>query len=248
MIHSSKAVKSSDEISKIESACKLGDKTFSYILKKIHLGITEKEVAQEINSFIKKNGAKPSFPTIVAFGKNSTNIHNIPTNNKLTKNQIILLDFGVKINGYCSDMTRTIFSGKPTHKQKHMYETVLNAQQKAIDFIAKHSNDMYHYSGNKKIVKILKAKSVDNVARLYIKSKGYPSIPHSLGHGIGKKVHEAFRISPKSKIYLKEGMVFSVEPGIYLSGFGGVRIEDLVVLKKTGPRLLTHSPKNIIVL
>jgi len=238
MIHSSKAVKSPNEISKIESACMLGDKTFSYIMKKIHLGITEKEVALEINSFIKKSGGKPSFPTIVAFGKNSVNIHNVPTNNKLTKNQFILLDFGVKINDYCSDMTRTIFSGKPTTKQKKMYQTVLKAQLKAIQQL------------NNLVIKQfeIKAFEIDKIARDHIISKGYPSIPHSLGHGIGKRVHESFRISPKSKNYLKKRMVFSIEPGIYLPDFGGVRIEDLVVLEKTGPRLLTHSPKNIIVL
>lgn len=240
MISSSKAVKSPDEISKIEKACKLGDKIFDYILKKIKLGITEKEVTQEINSFIKKFEGKLSFPTIVAFGKNSANIHNIPTNNKLTKNQIILLDFGVKLNNYCSDMTRTVFFGKTTPEQKKMYQTVLEAQQKAIDFLASSFNSLA--SANKQI----KASKIDKIARDYIISKGYPSIPHSLGHGIGKKVHEAFRISPKSKNYLKEGMVFSIEPGIYIPNFGGVRIEDLVVLEKTGPRFLTHSPKNII--
>jgi len=238
MIHSSKAVKSSDEISKIEDACKLGDKIFDYILEKIHLGVTEKKVAQEINSFIKKSGGKASFPTIVAFGKNSANIHNIPTDNKLTENQFVLLDFGVKLNNYCSDMTRTIFSGKPTTKQKKMYQAVLEAQLKAIqklnNLVAKKSE--------------IKAFEIDKIARDYIISKGYPSIPHSLGHGIGKRVHESFRISFKSKNYLKEGMVFSIEPGIYIPNFGGVRIEDLIVLTKSGPRLLTHSPKGIIVL
>lgn len=240
MIRSSKAVKSSDEVSKIEKACKLGDKIFDYILREIFIGITEKEVAQKINSFIKNAGSRPSFPTIVAFGKNSANIHNVPTDNKLTKNQIILLDFGVKLEGFCSDMTRTIFSGKPTARQKKMYQTVLIAQKRSLDFL---SSTFCHLPSDKKYVK---AQEVDSVARSYIISKGFPSIPHSLGHGIGKKVHESFRISPKSKNYLKEGMVFSIEPGIYLSGFGGVRIEDLVVLTKTGPRLLTHSQKEII--
>jgi len=245
MIYPSKAVKSPNEISKIEKACKLGDEIFAYILKKIKLDITEKEIAREINLFIKKSGSKCSFPTIVAFGKNSANIHNVPTDNKLTKNQIILLDFGVKLEGFCSDMTRTIFSGKPTPKQKRMYETVLSAQQKTIDFITSFANDLFR-SGGKKKGRILKAKDVDHTARAYIESEGYPTIPHSLGHGIGRKVHEAFRISPKSKNYLKEGMVFSIEPGIYFPNFGGVRIEDLVVLEKSGIRLLTHSPKNII--
>lgn len=229
-------IKTPNEISKIKKACELGDKTFDYVLKKIHLGITEKEMAQEIDSFVENAGAKPSFPTIVAFGKNSANIHNIPTDNKLKKNQIILLDLGVKLDEYCSDMTRTIFSGSATAEFKKMYETVLEAQERAIqqfsNFAMKQSE--------------IKASEIDKTARDYITSKGYPTIPHSLGHGVGIEIHEAPHLSPKSKDILKAGMVFSIEPGIYLPNFGGVRIEDLVVLTENGPKLLTHSPKNII--
>ena len=233
-----RVIKTPREISKIKKACNLGDKVFDYILRKIHLGITEKELAQEINSLIKNYKSKPSFPTIVAFGENSANIHNIPTDNKLAKNQIILLDFGTKIDGYCSDMTRTIFFGKPTEKQKKMYVTVLKAQSLAIKTIKnKHLSK-----------KPIKAFDIDKIARNYITSHDYESFKHGLGHGIGKKVHEAFRISPKSKNLLKEGMIFSIEPGIYIPNFGGVRIEDLVVLEKSGPRILTHSPKNFIIL
>jgi Xaa-Pro aminopeptidase len=127
-------------------------------------------------------------------------------------------------------MTRTVFFGKPTTEQKKMYEVVLKSQQKAIDLL------MTNHSASK----------IDNVAREYIIAKGYPSIPHSLGHGIGIDVHELPHISPNTKDVLREGMVFSIEPGIYLPNLGGVRIEDLVILEKNGPRLLTHSPKNLI--
>jgi Xaa-Pro aminopeptidase len=127
-------------------------------------------------------------------------------------------------------MTRVVFFGKPTTEQKKIYETVLQAQQKAIDMLGTIRN----------------ASKIDSAARDYIVSKGYPSIPHSLGHGIGINVHELPHISPNSKNVLKDGMVFSIEPGIYLPNFGGVRIEDLIILEKAGPRLLTHSPKNII--
>jgi Xaa-Pro aminopeptidase len=129
-------------------------------------------------------------------------------------------------------MTRTVFFGKPTLEQKRLYETVLNAQQKAIDLLSSPS----------------KSSLIDKTAREYITLKGYPTIPHSLGHGIGLEVHEAPHLSPKSKDILKEGMVFSIEPGIYITGSGGVRIEDLVVLTKSGPKLLTHSPKTLIIL
>lgn len=231
-----RSIKTATEIIKIENACKIGDKTFDYILKKICLGISEEELALEIEFFIKKNGADISFPPIVAFGKNSANPHHIPTNTKLTKKQIILLDFGAKLNSYCSDMTRTIFFGKPTEKQKHIYETVLKSQSLAIENLK--SLLINHKS--------LSACNIDKIARNYIISKGYPSIPHSLGHSVGIQIHESPRLSPRSKDILREGMVFSIEPGIYIPNFGGVRIEDLVVLEKTGLRLLTCSPKKLI--
>jgi len=231
-----RAIKDEKEISEIEKACVLSDKTFDYILKKVKLGVSEKEVGNEIEFFIKKFGADISFRPIVAFGKSSAIPHHVPTNNKLTNNQTVLLDFGVKLNNYCSDMTRTIFFGKPTPEQKKMYQTVLEAQERTIDLL----NTKYS------ILNTIKASSVDKVARDYIISKGYKTIPHSLGHGIGIEVHEAPHLSSKSKDILKVGMVFSIEPGIYIPEIGGVRIEDLLVLTKLGPKLLTHSPKTII--
>ena len=229
-----RSVKTSDEISKIEQACKLGDKTFTHILKFIKKGISEKELAFKIEFFIKKNGADISFRPIVAFGKNSAIPHHLLTNNKLTNNQMVLLDFGVKLNNYCSDMTRTVFFGKPTREQRKIYQTVLNAQQKALEHLGR-------WRGND-----LDSSEVDRIARDYIISKGYKTIPHSLGHGIGIDVHEAPRLSPKSKDILKVGMVFSIEPGVYIPDFGGVRIEDLVALEKNKIRLITTSPKKII--
>jgi len=237
-VESLRIIKSSKEISKIEKACTLSDKTFDYILKKIKLGISEKELAFEIEFFIKKHGADISFRPIVAFGKNSSIPHHQSENLKLKTDNIILLDLGVKLNNYCSDMTRTVFFGKPTREQKRMYETVLEAQQKAIQ--------QFSNLSMRRPKEQVKASEIDKAAREYIISKGYKSIPHSLGHGIGIDVHEAPHLSPKSKDILKEGMVFSIEPGIYIPGFGGVRIEDLVTLEKNGPRLLTHSPRTLI--
>lgn len=234
VLHSLRIIKNPDEISKIEKACKLGDKTFNYILKEIKLGISEKELAIKIEIFIKENLADISFPPIVAFGKNSALPHHVPTTYKLQPNSIVLLDFGVKLNNYCSDMTRTIFFCKAPAEFKKTYNTVLESQKLAIDSISRCHAEFISTS------------QIDKVARDYIISKGYPTIPHSLGHGIGLEVHEAPSLSPKSKDILKEGMVFSIEPGIYIPNFGGVRIEDLVVLEKSGPRLLTHSPKTLI--
>ena len=232
-------IKNLEEISLIEKACRLGDKTFDYILKKTKLGVTEKEIAFEIEFFIKKHGGDISFRPIVAFGKNSAIPHHQISDKKLEiSDKFVLLDFSVKLNNYCSDMTRTVFFGKPTAEQKKMYQTVLSAQQKTIEHLK--SLILNH--------KAIPAKDIDRVAREYIISKGYKTIPHSVGHGIGIDVHEAPHLSPKSKDILKVEMAFSIEPGIYTPGFGGVRIEDLIVLEKKGPRLLTGSSKGLTML
>ncbi len=234
-----RSIKNDEELGKIEKACQIGDLAFNFILKKIKVGVSEKEIAHELEKFIKENGAEFSFNPIVAFGKNSSVPHHQTGDKRLTINdKLILLDFGAKVDGYCSDMTRTIFFGNPSSKQEKMYKVVSEAQQKAVEFI----------NGAIKNSQELKAKEVDKVARKYIRSQGFPTIPHSLGHGIGLEVHEHPALSPKSRDILKEGMVFSIEPGIYIEGFSGVRIEDLYVLEKTGLRQLTNSPKEIITL
>lgn len=232
-----RSIKSEDEIKQIEQAAKIGDNAFEYILKNIKTGVSEKELAFELEFFIKKAGADLSFSSIIAFGKNSSVPHHQTGQTRLEDygGQFILLDFGVKLEDYCSDMTRTVFFGKPTKQQKNIYNTVMEAQQKAIDYINK----------SLKVGKPVRTASVDKIARDNIISKGYPSIPHSLGHGIGLEVHEHPSLSPKSKESLKEGMVFSIEPGIYIENFGGVRIEDLFVLENKNLRQLTASSKSI---
>lgn len=214
----SRIIKTKEEIDKIAKACRIGDLAFEYILKKIKAGVTEKEIADDLEDFIRSKSCVISFPTIVAFGKNSATPHHHTGEATLKDGDFVLLDFGVKFENYCSDMTRTVFFGKPNERQKKMYQTVLEAQQKAEKAIKQ---------GERKAAKIFK------VAGL--------AIPHSLGHGIGLEVHEAPHISSKSKETLKEGMVFSIEPGIYLPEAGGVRIEDLFVLENNGLRKLTKA-------
>lgn len=242
-LNSYRVVKSIREIQAIQAACAFGDKIFTLILKKLKPGVSEKEIAFEIEYLIKKYAQDISFKPIVAFGKNSSVPHHQTNDQRLKANDIVLLDFGVKLDNYCSDMTRTVFLGKASSEQKKMYHVVLEAQKRAIDHSAFHYNDIYYHSEREQ--KLL-ASEVDKAAREYIISQGYPSIPHSLGHGVGLEVHESPRLSPNSKDILKTDMVFSIEPGIYLSHIGGIRIEDLVVLEKNGPRLLTHSPKTLI--
>ncbi len=245
-----RAIKTNKELQNIEKACQLGDETFAHSIAILKEGITEKEVSFTIEFFIKKQGADISFKPIVAFGKNSSVPHHQTSNQQLKTNDIILLDFGVKIRNYCSDMTRIVFFGKATNEKKRMYQTVLTAQQKAFDYISschsqrrEESREILRHTPQDDIG--IKASEVDKMARDYITSQGYPIIPHSLGHGIGIAVHESPSLSPKSKDVLQAGMIFSIEPGIYIPGVGGIRIEDLVILEQNGPRILTKSPRNL---
>lgn len=229
-------IKNKTEIEKIKKACKIADKTFEKIIKEIKIGITEKEISNKIEQLIKEEGAEISFSPIVAFGKNSAIPHHLSGKIKLKKNQIVLLDFGAKVDNYCSDMSRTFFFGKASDKFKKIYLTVLGAQNKSIEIIES------ELKNNKKII----AKNIDLTARSYIQDKGFPTIPHSVGHGIGIEVHEAPYISPRTKTIIKPGMIFSIEPGIYDPSFGGVRIEDLILIKENNIELLSQSKKGII--
>lgn len=234
IIESFREIKTKTEINNLKQASNLGDQIFEYILSQIKENVTEITLAKKIEVFALQNNAEISFYPIVAFGKNSASPHHKPTSKKLKRNTIVLLDFGVKVNGYCSDMTRTIFFGKATEKFKKIYKTVLEAQIKAIEYI----------NSNKD--KEIKTKDIDLVARKHIISQKFSSIPHSLGHGIGLEVHEAPRLSPFAPDILKENQVFSLEPGIYLSNYGGVRIEDLAVLTSQGLVLISNAKKEII--
>jgi len=228
-------IKGAEEIQAIKNACLLGDEVYSNILKNLKTGKTENEIAFEIELLIRKNEAKISFPAIVAFGSNGSFPHHVPTDKKLQKNTFVLMDFGVKLNNYCSDMTRTIFFGTATKEQRQAYNTVLESQQKAVEHI------------EKKLAKKekIKATDVDKIARKHIISQGFPTIPHSLGHGIGLEVHELPHI-PGTKEQLEEGMVFSIEPGVYLSDKFGVRIEDLYAIENNELIPLTISTKKLL--
>lgn len=231
-----RSIKDKEEIKLIAKACEIGDRVFGQILKKIKPGMTEKQLALEIDNGIRQAGWKPSFRTIVAYGKNAAHPHHQSGEDKLIENQFVLMDFGVEYQNYCSDMTRTVFLGVPSKTDEKIYHTVYESQQKAVDYVRN------LLEKGKKI----KAADVDKISRNHIMAGGFPSIPHSLGHGIGLEVHEHPHLSPKSKEYLEEGMVFSIEPGIYLLDEGGVRIEDLYIIENKKLRQLTNSLKNLI--
>lgn len=242
--------KDKNEIAAIRKACTLGDKAFAHVLTKIKSGVTEKELAFEIEFFIKKHGGALSFPTIVAFGKNSAIPHHLTSDQRLATRDIILLDFGVLIDNYCSDMTRTVFFGKATEEQKKVYQAVYDAQQKSIELLNNLPAMLRKALQAGRTIKQyntgIQASSIDLAARDHIISQGFPTIPHSIGHGIGIEVHETPTLSPKSKDILSPGMAFSIEPGVYLPGKFGVRIEDLVTIEKDKSLLLTNAPKTLI--
>lgn len=242
LVEDLRAEKEPEELAKIEKAAEIADKCFAHILRFLKPGLTEKEVADEIEWFIRKQGAADlSFDPLVASGPNSSLPHCTKTENrKLETEDIVLLDFGAKVDGYCSDMTRVVFLGRSTEEQKKIYLLVSKAQRKALGAL------LYSFKGLKSSAdKKVKAQEIDKVARSHLKSCGFEFI-HGLGHGVGLSEHEAPRLGPTSRDILKEGMVFSLEPGVYLPGRFGIRIEDLVVLEKSGPKILTKSTKEII--
>ncbi len=227
-------IKDADEVEAIRQAASLGDKIFDHILTVIKPGLREYEVAAEMEYQMKKLGCKgPSFETIVAAGVRSAMPHGTASEGIIKKGDAIVLDFGVIYHNYCSDMTRTIFVGEPDIELIKIYDIVKHAQQTALE----------------SIVSGMAASAADGVARDIIKNAGYGGcFGHSLGHGVGIEIHEEPRVSEKSTDTLLDGMVFTVEPGIYVDGLGGVRIEDMVVLEKGKPRVLTSSTKSMIIL
>lgn len=226
-------IKTKEEIQKLKNAAILGDRCFEHICKFIKVGMTEIEVAKEMYDFFMKNGSTGlSFDTIVGVGENSAFIHSTPTDKKIKNNDIILLDFGCILDGYCGDTSRTIFMGSATDKQINIYNLVKEAHDNAIK--------------NVKIGDL--ASTADEYGRKNIKDAGY-DYAHSLGHGVGTEVHENPVISYRnSDTVLEENMVFTIEPGIYLENEFGVRIEDTGLLTVNGFEPFSKSSTEIIIL
>ncbi len=226
-----RAVKDIEEINAIKTAEEIGDGAFSHILPYIKPGVSERDIALEIEFFMRKSGAEAlSFDTIVATGSHGAMAHAEPDERVLLAGDFVVMDFGCVYNGYCSDMTRTVCVGKATDKMKKVYNTVLKAQLSSLEMLC---------DG-------VKASDVHKNAQSII-DKDYPNcFGHSLGHGVGLDIHELPNLSPKNDTLLKKGNVVTVEPGIYINDFCGVRIEDLVVIKDGGIENLTHSDKNLI--
>lgn len=233
-IDAPRRTKSAEEIKKIAEAEKIGDMAFEYILPRIKAGRTEREIALELEFFMKKQGASSlSFETIAASGARSAMPHGAASSKIIENGDFLTLDFGCVFEGYCSDMTRTVVIGKADDKQKEIYDVVLRAQKSAIDMIEEGK----------------KCSDIDAAARKVITDAGYgDNFGHGLGHSVGIEIHEMPSFSPKCHDEVENGNVITVEPGIYIEGFGGVRIEDLIAVEDRNVRNLTFSPKELIIL
>lgn len=231
LVEKLRSVKDKVEIDLIRKSVAIADRAFARLLPLIKPGLTESEVAWELEKLMRDLGAERVawHPLIVATGANSSMPHYAAGFGKLKHKEMILLDFGAVVEGYHSDMTRVVFLGKPTEEQKKVYQLVLRAHERAKE----------------KIRHKAKSAHIDREAREVIERENYPAYQHGLSHGIGLEVHERPTVSYLSKDILEEGNVISVEPGIYIPGWGGVRIEDLVLVTKSGFETLTQSPKEI---
>lgn len=228
IIEKLRMIKDEKELQKIKKAARITDLAFEFIKTKIRSGITERELALELEFFLKKRAGDIAFSPIVAFDANAAIPHYLPNSKEqITNNNLILLDFGAKVEGYCSDMTRVLFYGTPNNYCTKVYQTVLKSQELALNSLKAD----------------IPGELSDKIAREYIRSQNFPDYPHGLGHGVGLAIHEAPRLKLGSREILKENMVVTVEPGIYLPGSCGVRIEDLVILKRDGIEILSKSPK-----
>jgi len=239
LIHEVRAVKNKKELANIVRAQRVREKVLDDTLKYLRTGVTESAAAEFVTKKFRKYKAPIlAFSPIISFGKNTANIHHEPGKTKLKRGDIIMFDFGCTVNHYCSDMTRTYFWGEPSAKQKKIYESVLKAMDLAMQKIKRGER---------------RAKIIDKVARDFLKKKfkikktlqSTNGFAHRLGHGVGTVIHEWPNFGPTSTDSLPTGSVMTIEPGLYFKGFGGVRIEDMVLITKKGYKNLTKVAKNL---
>jgi len=221
-------VKETAEVEALRAAVALGDATYAHILDRIRPGASEREIALELEIYMRTNGADTiSFEPIVGSGPLSAHIHHTPSQRRFEKGDFVLLDFGARVDGYCGDLTRTVVLGSPNEAQQRQYDAVLKVNSKALEAMEPGAE----------------CRAVDALARSTVKDAGFDSFGHGLGHGVGLEIHESPRLSRISEDTLEPGMVVTNEPGLYLEATGGVRIEDCVLITETGTEVLTKAPK-----
>lgn len=231
LIEGFRQVKDESEIEKIAEAAVITDRVFQDIIGQIRPGPTEREMATAIEQLIRASGGRAAFDVIVASGPNSARPHAAATSRRLTRGDFVKLDFGAVIGGYCSDMTRTVHLGPVSNEERDIYELVRLAQEMAVSSIKAEMSET----------------EADAAARGIISAAGFgDNFAHGLGHGVGLEIHERPTLSPKGDKTLEEGMVFTIEPGIYFEGKFGVRIEDTVLLEGDGIKPLNKAPKELI--
>ncbi|MFT8322417.1 MAG: Xaa-Pro peptidase family protein [Bacillus sp. (in: firmicutes)] len=233
-INQLRMVKTEKELSILREACKWADYAIEVGCSEIAEGKTEMQILAAIEYELKKKGiAKMSFSTMVLTGKNGASPHGNPGDTAIQKGDLVLFDLGVVVDGYCSDITRTVAFGEINEQQKHIYDTVLQAQLAAIEASKPGTTCL----------------TIDLAARNTIRNAGYGEyFPHRLGHGLGISVHEFPSLTETNSLVLQEGMVFTIEPGIYVPNIAGVRIEDDVYVTKDGVEILTKFPKELQIL
>lgn len=232
LVEGLRTIKNDAEIEFIKRAVNRAEEAFLDVKPFIRLGIRERSIATRLGERLRKRGCRNvPFEIIVASGSQSALPHARPTDKKLQEGDLVIIDWGGEANGYYSDMTRTLLiRGKNTGRQQELYQIVLAANRKAISSVTPG----------------VKSKQIDNAARAHIRDSGYgDQFGHGTGHGVGLQIHESPRISWNKSVPLREHMVFTIEPGIYLPGLGGVRIEDMVVVRKKTPEVLTSLKKDL---
>lgn len=234
LVNHLRSVKEPSEIELIREAVRIADDAFSEILQFISVGQTEAEIALHLEFSMRQAGASgPSFDFIAASGWRSAMPHGVASSKKVQQGEFLTLDYGAIYQGYCSDITRTVCLGEPDEKQRALYDTVLAANRAGIAAVRPG----------------LTGKEVDAAARKLIEDAGYGEyFGHGLGHSVGLAIHEGPNLSPREERVLEPGMVVTVEPGIYLPDYGGVRIEDMVLVTEQGCEVLTKAPKDLIII
>ena len=229
LVESLRAVKDEEELVHLSRAAELADSAIAHIKSRVQPGMTEKDAAWEIERFLRENGSEElPFHVIVASGPNSALPHATPTERRIQTDEPIIADLGARIGGYCSDLTRTLCIGSQDTTFAKVYDLVLGAQLTALATLNTGMN----------------GEQADSLARTVIEQAGYQDyFGHGLGHGVGLASHESPRLGYKSEDILNDDMVFTVEPGIYLPGWGGVRIEDMVMFEHGQAKVLTKSEK-----
>jgi len=221
-----RSVKDAAELEAINRAIRAAEDVFGQVHSEIRPGMTEKEIAWRILAGLFAVSEGPSFPPIVASGPNAALPHAVPTDRAVREGEPIIIDMGARVDGYCSDMTRTVFLGAPDPAMREIYRLVRTAQRAAEDALR---------AG-------ITGREADRTAREIITTGGHGDrFIHALGHGVGLAVHESPRLSPRERRVLRPGMVVTVEPGIYLPGVGGVRLEDMVLIQEGGARVLSRN-------